>query len=246
MRVTHVDDVALLCGLAGPGTGRRCVLDGSPPAYLVPNGTADLYAVPRTLGGPAADRRFLATVGPGAVVPGATVLGAWQLMLLPSAEVLPLNVDRLRGVGYAALAEPHRTPVPVPRTGSVIVAALARGLDATLAALADALRGGEPPAHSVAIAPGEIVSLSAGSAMTGAGGVVWLRVAGGHARRNGDPAAVFGSGEPALLAGRDWITVNDPATVEAVGTSDLLATGHLPAALDAHAALTLRRIADRR
>ena len=89
------------------------------------------------------------------------------------------------------------------------------------------------------------MSLEAGAAVTSDGGVSWLRVAGGHARRNGDRPAVFGNGEPALLAGRDWIVVDGPATVEATGTSDLLVTGHLPAALDQHTVLTLRPIDDR-
>jgi hypothetical protein len=92
---------------------------------------------------------------------------------------------------------------------------------------------------------GQIVSLDAGAAVTGDGGVGWLRVAGGHARRNGEDATVFGGAEPALLSGRDWIVVDGPATVEATGTADLLATGHLPAALDQHLVLTLRAIDSR-
>lgn len=247
MQVPRTDDVALLADLAGPGTGRWCVLDGHEPAYLVPDGSADLLAVPRRLGEePVGGRRYLATLGPGAVVPSATVLGAWQLVLAPAGgtEVLPLSADRLSSIGYGDVAGVRL--VPAPRAVTVIAAALARGLDAALLVIADALRDADPPEPSTAIGPGQIMSLGPGTAVTGDGRVSWLRVAGGHARRNGDPAAVFGNGDPALLAGRDWIVVDSPATVEATATADLLATGHLPAALDAHAGLTLRRIDDRR
>lgn len=253
MRVPRADDVSLLAELAGEGTERWCVLDGAEPAYLVPGGHADLIAVPRRLGTEPVDcYRFLATLGPGTVVPSATVLGAWQLVLAPAAgtRLLPLSAKRLRGVGYGGVgcgdiagAVPL---VPAPRGVSLTGAALARGVDAALLALADALRGGDLPPPCTAIGPGEIMSLDSGTAVKAAGGVSWVRVAGGHARRNGDPAAVFGNGEPALLAGHDWIVVDGPATVEATCTADLLVAGHLPAALDAHATLTLRRIDDRR
>ncbi len=250
MQVPRADDVALLAELAGQETRGRCVLDGREPAYLVPGGSVDLVAVPRPPGEQPDGRcRFLARLGAGTVVPSPTVLGAWQLVLAPvdDARLLPLDGRRLRNIGYGdvATATPANTLVPAPRAVSVLVAALARGLDGALLALADALRDTVPPTRSVPIAPGQILSLDAGTAVTGACGVCWLRVAGGHARRNGDPAAVFGNGEPALLAGRDWIVVDGPATVEATGTSDLLATGHLPVALDAHLSLSLRRIADR-
>jgi hypothetical protein len=72
--------------------------------------------------------------------------------------------------------------------------------------------------------------------------VHWLRVAGGHIRRNGDHAAVFGGPEPALLAGRDWIIADGPCTVESVRTVDLLVAGQLSAAIDNHSVLTLRTI----
>ncbi|HEX5118953.1 MAG TPA: hypothetical protein VFW65_27520 [Pseudonocardiaceae bacterium] len=180
-------------------------------------------------------------------MPSSTVLGAWQLVLAPApgTRLLPLSTGRLRAVGYGA---PSTTPdglVPVPRAVSVLVAALARGLDAALLTLADALRADHPPDNSVPISPGQFVSLDAGAAITTDGGACWVRVAGGHARRNGEDATVFGGAEPALLAGRDWLAVDGPATAEATTTADLLATGHLPAALDQHMVLTLRAI-DRR
>ncbi|HEY1569770.1 MAG TPA: hypothetical protein VGG05_00395 [Pseudonocardiaceae bacterium] len=183
----------------------------------------------------------------GSVVPSSTVLGAWQLVLLPApgTHLLPLSTGRLRAIGYGAPSTAPDGLVPVPRAVSVLVAALARGLDAVLLALADALRTDHPPDNAVPISPGQFVSLDAGAAVTTDGGVCWVRVAGGHARRNGEDATVFGGAEPALLAGRDWLAVDGPATAEATTTADLLATGHLPAALDQHMVLTLRSI-DRR
>lgn len=247
-------DAALLARLADPdaGTGSadRVLLDGRRPAYLVAHGRANLFAVRRTMGpGPLGRGHFLTTLGQGAVVPSSTVLGAWQLVLVPlaGAWLRPLSSGRLLGIGYGSAcgAEPPDVLMPAPRAVSVLVTAFARGLDVTLLALSDALRRGLAPPHAKAVAVGQIVSLDACAAVTGDGGVGWLRVAGGHARRNGEDATVFGGAEPALLSGRDWIVVDGPATVEATGTADLLATGHLPAALDQHLVLTLRAIDSR-
>jgi hypothetical protein len=250
----RADDAALLAGLAEPetddgsGAGERIALDGHRLAYLVTHGRADLFAVRRRLGPEPPDRgHFLATVGPGTVVPSSTVLGVWQLVLAPLAgtRLRPLSARRLRALGYGCVTEetePADPLVPAPRAVSAKVAALARGLDAALIALADALRTASPPAHAVALGSDQVVSLDAGAAVTGDGRVGWLRVAGGHARRNGEHAAVFGGAEPALLSGRDWIVVDGPATVEWLSTVDLLVAGDLPAALDQHTVLTLRAI----
>jgi hypothetical protein len=94
----------------------------------------------------------------------------------------------------------------------------------------------------VPLGDAQLVSLAAGSALVGDGTVTWLRVAGGHIRRNGEHAAVFGGPEPALLAGRDWIVADGPCTVESVRTSALLVAGQLSAAIDHHTVLTLRTI----
>jgi hypothetical protein len=253
----RADDAALLTGLVDPmtgdgtvtddGTAERIVLDGRRLAYLVAHGRADVFAVSRPIGPEPGRRHFLGTFGQGAVVPSTTALSAWQLVLAPASDtrVRPLSTGRLRGIGYGGvgdLAEPADLLVPAPRAVSVLVAALARGLDAALCTLSDALHAGEPPPHAMAIGPGQIISLDAGAAVTSDGDVSWLRVAGGHARRNGEDAAVFGGAEPALLCGRDWIVVDGPATAESTSTADLLATGHLPAALDQHMVLTLRAI----
>jgi hypothetical protein len=254
--VPRADDAALLTSLADPATshdsGEYAVLDGSRLAYLVTGGRADLFAVRRRIGSEPHSRErghchFLATFRPGTVVPSSTVLGAWQLVLAPlaGAAIRPLSAARLRGLGYGGVAEPvdeADSLVPAPRALPVLAAALARGIDAALLALADALRAGCPPSRAAPIGPGLVVSLDAGASVTGDGMVGWLRVAGGHARRNGEHAAVFGGAEPALLAGRDWLVVDGPAIVESMGTADLLAAGHLPAALDHHTVLTLRSI----
>lgn len=245
------DDIALLCELADPepeaSTEDSGVvpLDGRPPAYLVTLGRVDVVASRQRMSGenPVAGRR-IAAVGQGGVIPSSTAMGAWRLALAPQpgTRLRPLNTGRLRAIGYGAPAAQSDDLVPAPRAVSVVVAALARGLDAALVAIADALRAGCPPAHAVPISPGQFTSLDAGAAVTADGGACWVRVAGGHARRNGEDAAVFGGAEPALLAGRDWIAVDGPATAEATTTADLLAAGHLPAALDQHMVLTLRSI----
>jgi hypothetical protein len=256
--VPRADDAALLASLTDPSTAPGCgeyaVLDGGRPAYLVTGGRADLFAVRRGLGPPPRAREgghchFLTTFGPGAVVPSSTALGAWQLVLapLPGTVIRPLSATRLCDLGYAGVAEPVHadTLVPAPRATPVLAAALARAIDAALLVFADALRAGCPPARAAPIGPGLVVSLEAGASVTGDGMVSWLRVAGGHARRNGEQAAVFGGAEPALLAGRDWLVVDRPAIVESMGTSDLLTAGHLPEALDHHIVLALRSIETR-
>jgi hypothetical protein len=246
-------DGALLAALTDQPVstdGDRIVLDGRKLAYLVTDGRADLFAVRRGVCPVVQGQfqgHFLASVGSGTVVPSATVLGAWQLVLVPvgGARIRPLSARRLRGIGYGGVAEtsePTDILVPAPRAIPVLAAALARAIDSALLALADALRTGCPPTHAMPIDPGLVVSLDAGAAVAGNGQVGWLRVAGGHARRNGEHAAVFGGAEPALLAGCDWLVMDGPATVEALGTADLLTSGHLPAALDHHAVLTLRAI----
>lgn len=227
-----------------PNHGCVVVLDGWCPAYLVARGRADILAVRRPLAERADPAHRLATLGQGTVMPSSTVLGTWQLALAPTedAHLLPLSTGRLAAIGYGQPSAPPSGLVPNPRAVSVIVAALARGLDAALTTLADALRTGDPPPHAVPITPGQFVSLDAGAAVHTDGGACWLRIAGGHARRNGEDAAVFGAAEPALLTGHDWLTVDGPATAEATTTADLLATGHLPAALDQHMVLTLRSV----
>jgi hypothetical protein len=246
----RADDLAALVRLtAGRCPPGRIVLDGSRPAYLVGCGCADLFAVPRHVGPETSGHgRFVGTVGVGCVVPSSTVLAAWQLVLVPRADavVQQLPAAKLHAIGYGTVAGPASRPViPAPRVTSAAVAVLARGVDATLRELADVLRTARPPVHAVPIRPGQLLSLEAGAAVRGGADVSWLRVAGGHARRNGELGAVFGGGEPALLAAGDWIVVDTPATVESVPTSDLLAAGQLPAALDQHIGLVLRSI-DRR
>lgn len=242
----RADDAALLAGLAaGPGGTDPVVLDGRRLAYLVTDGAVELVAIPRSIGRePRCPTHLLTSIGPGAVVPSSTVLGAWQLVLAPQPGTLlrPLSTARLRALGYVDADPPHDPLVPAPRAVSALVAAVARALDAALFAVAEALRGGRPPGDALAVGAGQFVSLAAGATVTSDGGVGWLRVAGGHARRNGEHGTVFGGAEPALLSGRDWITVDGPATAEVLGTADLLRTGHLPAALDQHLLLTLRTI----
>jgi len=241
-------DVARLAGLAGPAAAGPILLDGRQPAYLVTHGEADLYAVRRTgFPEPLAAGTFLGRIDPGAVLPSSTVLGAWQLVLapLPGTRIRPLCARKLRQLGFGGPAEltgSRDVLVPPPRAVPALVAALARGVDAGLLVIADALRTDEPPAGAVPLGDVELVSLAAGSAVLGDGTVTWLRVAGGHIRRNGEHAAVFGGPEPALLAGRDWIVADGPCTVEATDTTDLLVAGLLPAAIDHHTVITLRTI----
>jgi hypothetical protein len=243
-------DVALLAGLAEPVETDPVLLDGRRPAYLVTHGEADLYAVPRGFHRPLSTGTFLARIEPGTVLPSSTVLGAWQLLLasLPGTRVRPLCARRLRRLGFGGPADADTSAdpmVPPPRAVPVLMAALARGVDAGLLAVADALRAGAPPAHCLPLGDTQLLSLAAGSALSGHAGdglVTWLRVAGGHIRRNGEDAAVFGGPEPALLAGRDWIVADGPCTVEATDTTDLLVAGQLPAAIDHHTVLTLRTI----
>lgn len=246
----HTVDPAVLA----PFTDDRCLsgpvpLDGTHPAYAVLRGHAEIVAAPRRIGdGPSCRAQRLGTVEAGAVVPSSTALGAWQLVLVPGAgtSVRSLSVDRLREVGYGAVAEPPDPgPIPVPRGASAPVQALARGIDATLRVLAAALRTGSPPAHAVAIRPGQIVSLESGAVVRGAPEVGWVRVAGGHGYRNDELDTVFGGTEPALLAGDDWIVVDGPATAEATPTTDLLVAGQLPGVLDQHLVCVLRTIARR-
>lgn len=247
---TRADDIALLMRLAaGRCPAGRVVLDGTRPAYLVAHGCADVFAVPRHAAGePRHGCRFVGAIGTGCVVPSSTVLGAWQLAIVPrvGAVVAPLTAGRLRSIGYGTVADPpSRASIPLPRGTSAAAAAFATGLDATLRELADVLRTARAPAHAAPVRVGQVMSLQAGAAVRGEGVLTWLRVAGGHVRRNGELGAVFGGGEPVLLAAGDWIVVDTPAAAEPSTTFDLLLAGLLPAALDQHIGLVLRSV-DRR
>jgi hypothetical protein len=242
-------DVALLTGLtADAPESVPVLLDGRQSAYLVSHDGADLYAVRRTgFPQPLIAGTVLTRIEPGTVLPSSTVLGAWQLVLapLPGTRIRPLRTRRLRQLGFGGPVDcdgPADPLVPPPRAVSVLAAALGRALDAGLLAIADVLRVSGPPSDAVGLCGTELVSLAAGCALTGDGQVAWLRVAGGHIRRNGDQAAVFGGPEPALLAGRDWIVADGPCTVESVRTVALLVAGQLSAAIDHHTVLTLRTI----
>jgi len=242
-------DVALLATFAERDEAGPILLDGRRAAYLVTDGVADLYAVRRTgFSAPLAAGTFVARIEPGTVLPSSTVLGAWQWVLagLPGTRIRPLRSARLRELGFGGPADV--TPddadsiVPPPRAVPVLVAALARAVDRGLLAVAGAVRGGVPPVGAVPLGNERLLSLAAGSAVVGDGAVSWLRVAGGHIRRNGEAGALFGGPEPALLAGRDWIVADGPCTVEAAPTAELLAAGQLPAAIDQHTVLTLRTL----
>lgn len=244
-------DVALLVGLtADPLPAGAVLLDGRQPAYLVTDGEADLYTVRRTgfpFPQPVVDGTFLTRIDPGTVLLSSTVLGAWQLALvpLPGTGIRPIRARRLRRLGYggpADLWEQDDPMVPPPRAVPALTAALARAIDTGLIAVANALRPPEPPPDAAPLADAQLVSLATGAAITGDHQVTWLRVAGGHIRRNNDEAALFGGPEPALLAGQDWIVADGPCTVEAVHTTDLLVAGQLPGAIDHHTVLTLRTI----
>jgi hypothetical protein len=245
----HRDGAAPLAELASPGPvpAGPLVLDGHRPAYAVARGEAELVAVRRGNCGRPRSGHVLARFGPGAVVPSSSALGAWQLALLPDpgAELRALDPRALRRVGFGGLAdepEPPDTLVPPQRAVSALAAALCRGLDGVLLAVADALRPGPPPDSAADVGRTGLVSLAAGSVLAGDGRVNWLRVAGGHVRRNSDPGAVFGAREPVLLAGRDWIVADGLCTVEALRTDDLLAAGDLATTLDQHAVVTLRTL----
>ncbi|HEY3611375.1 MAG TPA: hypothetical protein VGL06_28035 [Pseudonocardiaceae bacterium] len=245
----HEADIALLTGLtADAPESVPVLLDGRQSAYLVSHGDADLYAMRRTgFPQPLIAGTLLTRIEQGTVLPSSTVLGAWQLVLapLPGTRIRPLRTGRLRQLRFGGPADcdgPAAQLVPPPRAISAPAAALARGLDAGLLAIADALRVGGPPSDAASLSGTELVSLAAGCALAGDGQVSWLRVAGGHIRRNGDHGAVFGGPEPALLAGRDWIVADGPCTVESVRTAALLVAGQLPAAIDHHTVLTLRTI----
>jgi NHLM bacteriocin system ABC transporter ATP-binding protein len=132
----------------------------------------------------------------------------------------------------------------VPLPGSVLVPAgsdleLPDGLDATLLAVAGAIRAGQGPREAIPLQPRQILSTAAGGAVTGNSHAWWVRLAGGPADRNGGgPGQRFVDGELMLLAGRDWVEFAGGATIESCSTRELLDAGALAGALDAH----LRRL----
>lgn len=200
----------------GYGPGRSVRLTGAGGAFLIDGGGADLFAV-RDDAAPSR-RHFVARVPDGSLVPELPPQRAdgWRLLLipLPGTRVRFLDRERLRtdgGLGSDAARS-----------------ALCDALDAALLALCDALRDGQAPRDAVSLQPRQLLSLSAGSAITGNHAVWWVRAIGGSLRPNGDQPDRIGAGrELTVLAGRDWLVADADCTVESQRTGDLLAGGQL-------------------
>jgi NHLM bacteriocin system ABC transporter ATP-binding protein len=157
-------------------------------------------------------------------------------------ELVPLPGTRLHGLAEAALWQldgRSRTPwLPDPEEPPAVTpvgVALARAVDSTLLAVANAVRGGQGPRGSVSLVPQTILALAEGSSITGNSHVWWIRTISGRLVRNQGEDTSTGT-EPTLLAGRDWFVAASPATIEALSTESLLAAGELWPAVDRHCA----------
>ena len=212
---------ALAGGVAAPsGPGQAVRLDGAHAGWLVDAGEADIFAVREPAAGTRFRRHFVARVPAGSLVPGGAGAGVWRL------ELVPLVGTRLAGL------------TPRVLTGSTDPA-LAGALDRTLAAIADAVRTEQGPRDAIALKPRQILSLAAGSSITGNSHVWWVRAVGGDLLRNGGTG---GGADLVLLAGRDWVTAEAACTVESFGTADLLAAGQLWPAVAAQTDRLLRTV----
>lgn len=241
MSEQRIDDrlVALSeAGVAGP----QLPLDGYEAGYVVVTGEVDVFSAKRRLGGGTARRHFLARLGPGAILPGTSALAERVLIAcpLPGATMRKVRGERLALVERRARSELRQGATVVgPGVRSAI--ALVKGLNRTLAALADGLRTGRAPRAATLLSTEQIVSLPAGGALVADGGVSWVRAVGGTLTRNdGGGEQTCGGAELLAVAGRDWIVADAGLTVECLSTWDLLVTGQLWGALDEHLARTLR------
>ncbi|HEX8093547.1 ATP-binding cassette domain-containing protein [Jatrophihabitans sp.] len=221
-------------------------LDGDAGAYLVSGGPADLFAVRRTRPGVRARRHFVARVPEFSVVPATRSIGSWRLELvgLPETEVRACARSPV-AESEAAVAAALTQPDP-PRELTALQQAVVTGLDHALLAIADSVRDGQAPRNSIALQPRQILSVSAGSAITGNARVWWVRAIGGVLTRNeGAAAETVADGELTLFAGRDWLVAGSDCTVEAVSTADLLSSGQLGVSLEHFGAALLTTVAAR-
>ena len=137
--------------------------------------------------------------------------------------------------------------VPLPGTtltdidGPDLELDLIGALDQTLLAVANAVRTGQSPAEAESLIPNQIRALEADAALTGNSHVWWLRMIGGHAKRNGGgPGQLLRDGDVFMLAGRDWIEAGAALTVESMSTRALADAGLFVTALLQH----LRRLGE--
>lgn len=217
---------------ARPGTARSVRLDGADVSYLVDGGGADIFAVHDGPERMPSRRHFVARVPECSLVPGIVGPGTWRL------ELVPLPEAELRAIADAELATRSADP------------AVAAALDAALLGIADAVRDGQCPREAVPVQAHQLVSLAAGSSVTGNSHVWWVRAAGGRIARNGGgPGQTSNGADLALLAGRDWLVAESPCTVESVSTADLLRSGQCWPAVHRHLTQLLvvveRRIGER-
>ncbi|WP_432967427.1 ATP-binding cassette domain-containing protein [Dactylosporangium sp. CA-233914] len=225
-----------LFGFGEPSSGRVVTLGGAHPALLL-DGPADLFAVRERADGAPSRRHFVARLPRHALVPSTGLTGQWRLLLvpLPGTEVRHLTAERL------ALAERSAADPATVKAAR----ALAAAVDATLLALADAVREGRTPRAALTVQPGKERALAAGDALTTNTDVRWIRPTGASLSHNGGTAGTIGDGELAPLAGRDWVVADGACRVADSSTWQLLAAGALRPALDAHVRRLVGVIEDR-
>lgn len=182
-------------------------LDSGREAWLVEEGTVEVFAVPAGAAGP---RTHLCTIPAGGMLCGAEPEGA-ELGLLAVGH----GGTRLRRLPAAALRDLARDPVRA--------ADLAARLDAWLAALPAEIPRPAAPKVFAELRPGEEVQLDeAGRAARTLEGVAWVRHLSGVSSLLGDERLALTGGDLIPVPEGLWLVSAGAVRLSALGTADLL------------------------
>ncbi|HEX9034355.1 MAG TPA: NHLP bacteriocin export ABC transporter permease/ATPase subunit [Streptosporangiaceae bacterium] len=215
------------------------VIDDPRFALLVDHGAADLFAVRLEAGRPAGRWVPLGRADAGAilVVPASGSRHSLVARAAPGAVLSYLPAGRLAGLGSRNGRPRENGAAPVtdlsPASRRVAARQVARGIDAGLAALAQARQRETPPASFVPLPAQGTADVAGSLAARPESGVLWVDVADGAARQEGLTGPLPAGGQFCLTE-RDWLVAEGSARLACRRTDEVLADGSLWSRLAAH------------
>lgn len=214
-------------------------LDDPRRVLLVEQGEVDLFAVRLEHGQPAGRWVPLGRAPAGAVLvapprgPGHSIVGRATpgavLSYLPVGRLTGLSARRASPAGEAGRAVRARAPAGF----AVAVRQLVQGIDAGIAALADALPREPPPSTLVPISPRGVTGLADQAAGRSVDMVQWVEISRGSARQEALTDQLAAGGQFCLTE-RDWLVADGETRLVSRPTGDLLADGSLWPRLSTH------------
>ena len=188
--------------------------------WIVDGGTLDVFVVRTEAGAPVGRWTPLVTVEPGSALTGAAPSGRGYVMLCrlsPGCSVRRVTVEN-------AQREIHESPEQL--------ADISERIDRWMTTLMDAVRSRLAPTDFEPISQGDLVELAADTVARPIDGVTWMTLRAGSARLLGrERSRGLEIGAPVAVSPGEWLTVDEPSTLEADATRDLLDSGRVWGAL---------------